>query len=95
MLDEFMKVQQMQLSYMWNKQAAWRAFKDVVEQGLLAYTAARSGQGAASKAAACPSSMPWHGRSVADSNAAQTSSIRLVCQHIIAGMLKETKLCVT
>eukprot|EP00775_Hariotina_reticulata_P002948 gene2948-3233_t len=43
MLDEFMKVQQMQLGFMWNKQAAWRAFKDVVEQGLIAYTTARPG----------------------------------------------------
>lgn len=40
-LDEFMGVQQMQLGYMWHKQAAWRAFKDVVAQGLIAFTASR------------------------------------------------------
>lgn len=40
-LDEFMSVQQMQLGHMWNKAAAWRAFKDVVDQGLIAFLAAR------------------------------------------------------
>jgi len=40
-LDEFMSVQQMQLGHMWNKAAAWTAFKDVVDQGLIAFLAAR------------------------------------------------------
>lgn len=40
-LDEFMSVQQMQLGHMWNKAAAWRAFKDVVDQGLIAFCATR------------------------------------------------------
>lgn len=40
-LDEFMSVQQMQLGYMWNKAAAWRAFRDVVDSGLIAFTATR------------------------------------------------------
>lgn len=40
-LDEFMSVQQMQLGYMWNSEGAWRAFRDVVDQGLIAFTASR------------------------------------------------------
>lgn len=41
LLDEFMSVRQMQLGHLWNKAAAWRAFKDLVDQGLIAFLAAR------------------------------------------------------
>jgi hypothetical protein len=40
-LDEFMSVRQMQLGHLWNKGAAWRAFKDLVDQGLIAFMDAR------------------------------------------------------
>jgi hypothetical protein len=42
LLDEFMSVRQNQLGHLWgNKAAAWRAFKDLVDQGLIAFLAAR------------------------------------------------------
>jgi hypothetical protein len=41
LLDEFMKAKQMQLGFLWSRQAAWRAFKDVLDQGLIAFTASR------------------------------------------------------
>lgn len=42
LLDEFMSVRQMQLGHLWgNKAAAWRAFKDLVDQGLIAFLASR------------------------------------------------------
>jgi hypothetical protein len=41
LLDEFMKAKQMQLGFLWSRQAAWRAFRDVLDQGLIAFTASR------------------------------------------------------
>jgi hypothetical protein len=41
LLDEFMKAKQMQLGFLWSRQAAWRAFRDVLDQGLVAFTASR------------------------------------------------------
>lgn len=44
LLDEFMSARQMQLGHLWNnKGAAWRAFKDLVDQGLIAFLASRYG----------------------------------------------------
>ncbi|KAF6256569.1 origin recognition complex subunit 4 C-terminus-domain-containing protein [Scenedesmus sp. NREL 46B-D3] len=43
LLDEFMKAKQMQLGFLWSRQAAWRAFRDVLDQGLIAFTASRPG----------------------------------------------------
>jgi hypothetical protein len=36
-----MKAKQMQLGFLWSRQAAWRAFRDVLDQGLIAFTASR------------------------------------------------------
>uniref|UniRef100_A0A383VEZ4 Origin recognition complex subunit 4 n=1 Tax=Tetradesmus obliquus TaxID=3088 RepID=A0A383VEZ4_TETOB len=42
-LDEFMGAKQMQLGFLWSRSAAWRAFRDVTDQGLIAFTASRPG----------------------------------------------------
>eukprot|EP00878_Enallax_costatus_P040562 GHUV01046874.1.p1 GENE.GHUV01046874.1~~GHUV01046874.1.p1 ORF type:complete len:287 (+),score=111.32 GHUV01046874.1:398-1258(+) len=43
LLDQFMSIRQMQLGHMWNKQTAWQGFKDLLDQGLVAFTAGRPG----------------------------------------------------
>jgi hypothetical protein len=53
-LDEFMSVKQMQLGFMWrNKAAAWRAFKDVVDSGLISFTATRCKRVLGARACVC------------------------------------------
>lgn len=41
LLDQFMSIRQMQLGHLWNKQTAWQGCKDLLDQGLLAFTASR------------------------------------------------------
>eukprot|EP00877_Chromochloris_zofingiensis_P002331 jgi/Chrzof1/12099/Cz06g21100.t1 len=39
--DEFSKVKQDHMSHLWRKQAAWRAFRDLINLGLIQYTGGR------------------------------------------------------
>ena len=41
LVDQFMSIRQMQLGHLWNKQTAWQGFKDLLDQGLVAFTASR------------------------------------------------------